>query len=149
MFKIVTNRILGILFCVTLIWVAYTESTRYMQLAEINDAQQCIEREMKQVEAVKVAQERAEPLIRLAEQLAHENAMFNSILEKARQTVKMQADELEQTKEALNHAIDLLKEQIEENNRCVDYIRKLEDFINVLLEKIPANSQPQRPTFID
>jgi hypothetical protein len=149
MFKALYEGVFLALLCTTLIWVAYTETTRSTQLAEIRNAQQQVEREMERVEAVRTAQEQAKPILRLAEQLARENAMFNSVVEKARQIVVKKADELEQTKEALSHSVELLKEQIEENNRCVDHIRKLEGFIRELMEKIPEGERPEPPKIED
>lgn len=149
MFKALYEGVFLALLCTTLTWVAYTEITRSEQLAEIRSAQQQVEREMERIEAVKTAQEHAEPVLRLAEQLARENAMFNSVVEKARQIVVKKSDELERTKEALSHSVELLKEQIEENNRCVDHIRKLEEFIRELMEKIPEGERPEPPEIED
>ena len=120
-------------------WVGYLEVTRATQLAEITSAARILERESALMEATCAAQEYSQPLV-------HQNTMFMRGMERARTIVHSQTVELEQTREALNNSMELLQDQIEENNDCVDHIRKLESFIWELMEKIPENERPIPPT---
>jgi hypothetical protein len=90
------------------------------------------------MKATCAAQEYAEPLVR-------QNTLFMQGMDRARTIVHSQTVELEQTREALNSSMELLQDQIEENNDCVDHIRKLESFIRELMEKIPENECPTPP----
>jgi uncharacterized coiled-coil DUF342 family protein len=128
-------------------WVVVSEVNRTARLAELTDARQQVEREMERIRATKQAQEYAGPVIALSEQLAAENAMFSGIVEKARALVAARTDELNRTKDALNHSVKLLRDQIDENNRCVDHIRQQEKFIRELLKKIPEADRPKPPEF--
>jgi len=119
-------------------WIGYLEVTRASQLAEITNATQTLRRESELIAATRVAQQYAQPLVR-------QNTMFMKDMEHARAIVKGQTVDLEQTRQALNNSMELLQDQIEESNDCVDHIRKLERFIRELMEKIPEGERPTPP----
>jgi len=147
MYRTLYHATVALLLSVMLGWVVVSEINRSARLAEVTDARQQVEREMARIRATKQAQEYAGPVIALSEQLAAENAMFSGIIEKARASVMACTDELNRTKDALNHSVELLRDQIEENNRCVDHIRAQEKFIYELLKKIPEAERPEPPKF--
>lgn len=128
-----------------LTWTATLEFNRAATITEVANIQQKLYREAGRIEATKEAQEYAAPLVALSEQLANENAMFTEILDRARAAVNAKNVELTQTKEALNESIEMLKEQIDENNVCIDRIRQLEDFVSQLMAKIPESERPTLP----
>jgi HAMP domain-containing protein len=147
MSRILYHATVALLLSAMLGWVVVSEINRTARLAELTNARQQVEREMDRIRATKQAQKYAEPIIALSEQLAAENAMFSTIVEKARALVTARTDELNRTKEALNHSVGLLRDQIEENNRCADHIRSQEKFIRELLKKIPEADRPEPPKF--
>jgi hypothetical protein len=147
MYRTLYHATIALLLSVMLGWVVVSEINRSVRLAEVMDARQQVEREMTRIRATKQAQEYAGPVIALSEQLAAENAMFSGIVEKARALVTARTDELNRTKDALNHSVGLLRDQIKENNRCVDHIRNQEKFIRELLKKIPEADRPEPPKF--
>ena len=123
---------------VTVGWIGYLEVTRVTQLAAITSVTQILERESELIRATRAAQVYSQPLV-------HQNTLFMQGMERARAIVKGQTVELEQTREALNSSMELLQDQIEENNNCVDHIRKLDSFIWELMEKIPEDERPIPP----
>jgi len=147
MYRTLYHATVALLLSIMLGWVVVSEINRSTRLAEVMDARQQVEREMARIHATKQAQEYAGPVIALSEQLAAENAMFSGIVEKARALIVVRTDELNRTKDALNHSVGLLRDQIEENNRCVDHIRDQEKFIRELLKKIPEADRPEPPKF--
>ena len=130
-------------------WVGYTETTRVADLDEIRSIGTRLEVKMNRVEAVRQAQEYAEPIIELASELTRENMMFMGVVDRAKAIVAAQTQELNQTREALNSSMELMQDQIDENNRCVDHIRDLERYIRLLMDKIPDEDCPPPPRILE
>jgi hypothetical protein len=136
---------MAVLLTGVIAFTATLELNRSATIAEVTDIQQKLEREADFIEATKAAQEYSAPLIALSEQLASENSMFTEVLDRARAAVAAKDLELIQTKEALNESVEMLSEQIDDNNNCVDRIRELEEFVAQLLAKIPEDDRPLLP----
>lgn len=134
-YQVALAVVLLVVMLVVLGQIKALEKTQRDDRARINSAMAC-------VEATREAQEYAAPLIALSEQLAHENAMFTEVIDRARTLVQERDVELAQTKEALSDAVKLLQGQISENNQCVDRIRELERLVYQLLDKIPEGERP-------
>jgi hypothetical protein len=94
-----------------------------MQLAEIANARRITEHELGNVLAVQQAQKQAEPLMAMVEK--NEEAVRN--------------------KKAVDHSVELLRQASIEHNRTIDHIRKLEQFIDKLIKKIPEDDRPVVP----
>jgi len=131
-----------LLMVAVLSWIISDKIYEEEQVARFNNAQARAEREFEVMVATREAQEYAAPLVALSEQLASENAMFTKVVDRARDIVVEKDIELAQTREALKDAIELLQDQINENNRCVDEIRELERLVYRLMEKIPRGERP-------
>jgi len=130
-------------------WVVVNETIRQTQLATLTSAYAQIDRETARIESVKEAQEYAEPIVALAEQLGRENVMFSASIDRARKLLIERTEELEQTREALSHSVQLLQDQIDENNRYIDYMQVQDSFIQQLLQKIPEGARVEPPKFED
>jgi len=100
-------------------------------------------RETSRILAVQDAQNYAAPILRVSENLSDENKMLRVTVIEAKKIVASVHEENEQTKKALHDSVKMLSEQIAENNRCVDYIRKLERLVASLLKKIPGSDMPE------
>ena len=136
------NRGCFLLMVAMMSWIIMDKITEDARFAVYNNAQANAEREYEVLVATRVAQEYADPLVCLAEQLASENAMFTEVIDRARSIVADKTVELAQTKEALSDSIELLQEQIAENNRYIDQIQELEHLVNQLMAKIPEGERP-------
>lgn len=131
-----------ILIVAVLTWTVTLEINRSATIAEVASIHQSLDMDARLIGATKEAQEYAAPIVALSVQLASENAMFTEVLDRARAAVNAKDLELAQTKEALNESVEMLKEQIDENNVCIDRIRQLEDFVSQLMAKIPESERP-------
>jgi len=140
------RAITAIVLCSLCGWVAYTEVVRDVRLQTVANAERKLQNELDLVEAVKQNQKYAKILANAVNELSKENVTFYKVVQRAKQVVSSKDQELCQTKDALAKSVELLKEQIEENNRCVDYIRKLEDMIRRLMAKIPEKDRPAMPS---
>lgn len=134
-----------IVLCSLCGWVAYTEVVRDVRLQSVASSERQLQNELELVKAMKQNQEYANILATTVKELSKENVTFYRVVERAKLVVTSKDQELCQTKDALAKSVELLKEQIEENNRCVDYIRKLEDIIRRLMAKIPETDRPAVP----
>jgi len=130
-------------------WLGYTEVTRVEAFNAIKSEKALLDREMTRVIAVHKAQAYAGPVIEMATELARENMMFMGVVDQARATVVAQTQELNQTREALNSSMELMQDQIDENNRCVDHIRDLEKYTRTLMDKIPDEDCPPMPHILE
>ncbi|KPK52842.1 MAG: hypothetical protein AMS22_08455 [Thiotrichales bacterium SG8_50] len=136
--------------CVSLLgllvgWVVYLESVRFQQISEITDAHRIVQQEALNVLATKQAQAQAAPLIAMVTELAAQNTAYIKVVEEARRVVQQRNLEAARDKAAIEQSVELLREASVEHNRNVDYMRKLERFIDKLLKMIPENERPLRP----
>jgi len=147
--RILFYAIIALLLSGMFSWIVVSETTRQKQLATVTSARAQIDQEMVRIKSVKEAQEYAEPIVALAEQLGRENIMFSASIDRARKLLIERTEELKQTREALSHSVQLLQDQIDENNRYIDYMQVQDKFIQQLLQKIPEGDRVEPPKFED
>lgn len=115
------------------------------------------------VDAIKRAQEYADPAMKVNLALVAENERLAKTLEAAKNSVKMLHEELDRTKVALNTSVKMLKDAIDSNNkdaeiavkklerlaakisRQKEYINSLETYIEELEKRIPLKDAIDLP----
>lgn len=145
MLKILCQVVMVVALTTSMTWIACTEIERTTALREVTAARSQLQRELTMVQSLERCQAYAQPAIEMARELSVQNQMFMKSVEHAKSIVKAQSIELDQTREALATSTEILQDQIEENNRCVHHIQKLEEFIAELLTKFPENDRPMPP----
>jgi len=140
----VVGRVLNLVLLVGLTsFVCVEVSTHRAQQQKVFDGYSYNVRETGRILAVQDAQNYATPILRVAENLSDENKMLRVTVAEAKRIVAGVHEENEQTKKALHDSIKMLGAQIEENNRCVDLIRQLEQLVASLLERLPVIQEKQ------
>jgi len=85
-----------------------------VQMARFDARLSGIDREYEQLAAIRQAQEYAQPIVQLSEQLAAENATFTQVINRARTLLRDKDSELAASREALQQAVASLREQAED-----------------------------------
>jgi len=130
------------LFVLITLALAFSLAEKDQWLNDLDRRIESAERLESQVSELARTQKYSEPIVAIAENVSEANLELRKTVTHAREVVTLTTDELERTKIALQNSVKLLSDQIDENYRAMETIKKQEKYIEALLEKIPKADRP-------
>ena len=130
------------LFVLVTLALAFNLAEKEQWLTDLDGRVASVERLEMRLAKLVDAQKYSEPIVAVAENVSEANLELRKTVTHAREVVTLTTEELVRTKTALQNSVKLLSDQIDENYRAMETIKKQEKYIEALLEKIPEADHP-------